>query len=100
MKIFINTSKKCLLILSFSVFLTGCEEMNSKMEEQLDNINDRAVQLDSSVNKGLDEIESLDSTITSKTDRLKDLDSVVRKTGTRIDSMVNKSAQEINRQLN
>lgn len=100
MKLTGKSFKNGLLIFSFSALLISCEEMNSKMEEQLNNINENAVQLDSAVNRGLDKVESLDSTITSKTDRIKDLDSVVRNTGTRIDSIVNNSAREINNQLN
>lgn len=70
------------------------------MEEELDNINKRAEELDSAVNKGLDKVEDLDSTISAKTKRIKNLDSIVRKTSTRIDSIVNKSTDEINRQIN
>ena len=83
--------KKTILLLTFSILLTGCEEMNSKMENQLDNINARAVQLDSVVNDGLNKVEKIDSTITSKTRQIKDLDSLVQKTGTRIDSLMNRS---------
>ncbi|WP_029033218.1 hypothetical protein [Salinimicrobium terrae] len=88
------------LLLGMSVILTGCQEMSSKMDEQLDNINKRAEELDSAVNRGLDKVENLDSTITAKSKRIKNLDSIVRKTTTRIDSLVNKSAKEINRGLN
>ena len=89
-----------LLILSVSAIFTGCQEMNSKVDEQLDRINDRAEELDSAVNQGLDKVEDLDSTISAKTRRLKNLDSVVRKTSIRIDSLVNKSTEEIDRRLN
>ena len=82
------------------VLLTGCEEVNSKMEKELDNLNQRAEELDSAVNKGLDKVEDLDSTINAKTRKIKNLDSIVRKTTSRIDSIVIKNTDKINRQLN
>lgn len=92
--------KTLVLLLSVSLLFTGCQEMTSKMDEQLDNINKRAEDLDSAVNRGLDKVENLDSTITAKSKRIKDLDSIVRKTTTRIDSLVNDRAEDINRRLN
>lgn len=89
-----------LIVLLFATSLTGCQEMNSKMEEQLDSLEKRAEELDSAVNKGLDKVENLDSTITAKSKRIRNLDSIVRKTTTRIDSIVTESTGEINRRLN
>lgn len=88
------------LLLVASLFFTGCKEMDSRVNEQLDNINKRAEELDSAVNRGLDKVENLDSTITAKSKRIKNLDSIVRKTGNRIDSLVNDRTEEINRRLN
>lgn len=89
-----------LVLLVLTGVFTGCQEMNSKMEDQLDNINKRAEELDSAVNRGLDKVENLDSTINAKSKKIRNLDSIVRKTTTRIDSIVNKSTEEINRRVN
>ena len=86
---------KILILMATTVF-TGCQDMNSRVEDQLDNINKRAEELDSAVNRGLDKVEDLDSTISAKTDKIRDLDSIVRKTGTRIDSIVTKSTEKVN----
>ena len=85
-----------LVLLFVSGLFTGCQEMNSRVEDQLDNINKRAEELDSAVNRGLDKVEDLDSTISAKTEKIRDLDSIVRKTGTRIDSVVTKSTEKVN----
>lgn len=90
--------KTALMVVCISIAFTSCEDMNSRIDEQLDNINNSAEDIDSAVNRGLDQVENIDSTITAKSKRIKDLDSVVRKTTTRIDSLVNKN--EINRLLN
>lgn len=100
MKLQNNFLKSFLLILFASALLTGCQEMNSKMEEQLDNLSERAEELDSAVNKGLNKVDELDSIVNARTKRIKNLDSIVRKTTTRIDSLVNEKTSEINRQLN
>ena len=89
-----------ILILLATTFFTGCEEMNSRVEDQLNNINEHAEELDSAVNRGLDKVERLDSTITAKSEKIRDLDSMVRKTGNRIDSLVSKSSEDINRRIN
>ena len=89
-----------ILILLTTIFFTGCEEMNSRVEDQLNNINEHAEELDSAVNRGLDKVESLDSTIDAKSKKIRDLDSMVRKTGTRIDSIVTRGSEEINRRIN
>lgn len=89
-----------LTLLTASTILTGCQEMNSNVEKQLDNLNKRAEELDSAVNKGLDKVDNLDSTINAKTKRIKNLDSIVRRTTTRIDSIVDKNTEEINRRIN
>lgn len=91
--------KSYLLLLAAIGLFTGCQEMNSRVEDQLNSINQHAEDLDSAVNRGLDRVERLDSTITSKTKKIKDLDSLVRKTTTRIDSIVNRNTEEINRRL-
>lgn len=88
-----------LILLAATSLFTGCQDMNSRVEDQLNNINQHAEDLDSAVNRGLDRVENLDSTITSKTRKIRDLDSMVRKTTSRIDSIVNKSTEEINRRV-
>ncbi len=89
-----------LISLGFAVSFSGCQEVNSRVQEQLDSIEQHAEDIDSAVNKGLDKVEDLDSTITAKSRQLKSLDSIVRKTGTRLDSIVTKGAEEVNRRLN
>lgn len=91
-----NTNIAIILILIATGLFTGCQEMNSRVENQLDNINKRAEELDSAVNRGLDKVEDLDSTISAKTEKIRDLDSIVRKTGSRIDSIVTKSTEKVN----
>ncbi|WP_143544396.1 hypothetical protein [Salinimicrobium sediminis] len=91
-----NTNIAIILILMATGLFTGCQEMNSRVEDQLDHINKRAEELDSAVNSGLDKVEDLDSTISAKTEKIRDLDSIVRKTGSRIDSIVTKSTEKVN----
>lgn len=88
-----------LMLFIMTMVFTGCEEMNSRVDEQLNNINQRAEELDSAVSKGLDRVESLDSTITAKSQKIRNLDSITRKTTSRIDSLLTKGAEEINTRI-
>ena len=73
------------ILLGFFV-LTSCGNLEKNVEDKLNSITDKALKLDSIVNKELDKINSLDSIINLETEKVKVLDSLVNKSSSKVDS--------------
>lgn len=87
-------------ILLLSLALISCENLDKKLEDKLNLINDKAQKLDSLVNQELDKVESLDSIINQESEKVKVLDSLINNSSSRVDSLVNGKIDRINRILN
>jgi hypothetical protein len=91
--------KSFLLVLGILV-LTSCGKLEKHVEDRLNSITDKALKLDSIVNRELDKVNSLDSIINLETEKVKVLDSLVNKSGSRVDSIVNGKIDKINKIFN
>jgi hypothetical protein len=87
-------------IILLSLALISCENLDKKLEDKLNLINDKALKLDSLVNQELDKVESLDSIINQESEKVKVLDSLINNSSSRVDSLVNGKIDRINRILN
>jgi len=95
-----KTVKTILPIFTLLFVLTSCGDLEKKIEEKLNIITDKALRLDSLVNKELDKVNSLDSIINLETEKVKVLDSLVNKSSSRMDSLVNGKIDKINKIFN
>ena len=66
----------------------SCTEMGRKVEEKLDDLNNKAESLDSLVNKEVDKVFILDSIINRESEKVKKLDSLIERSASRLDSIV------------
>lgn len=87
------------ILLGFFV-LTSCGNLEKQVEDKLNSITDKALKLDSIVNRELDKVNSLDSIINLETEKVKVLDSLVNKSSSRVDSIVTGKIDKINKILN
>ena len=76
------------LILTVLLF-TSCSEASRRVNEKLDEITNKAEQLDSIVNSEVNKVLKLDSLINQEDVRLKKLDSLVNKTSSKVDTIIN-----------
>ncbi len=74
-----------LTILLFS----SCSEASRRVNEKLDELTNKAVQLDSIVNSEVDKVTKLDSLINQEDAKLKKLDSLVNNTSSKVDTLIN-----------
>lgn len=72
--------------LSILVF-TSCENVTNKVETRLNELTDKADQLDSVINTEIDKVTRLDSFINMEDLKIKKLDSLVDKTSSKLDSI-------------
>ena len=77
------------LSLMMMLFFISCSEMGRKVEERLDDLNNKAESLDSLVNKEVDKVLILDSIINRESEKVKKLDSLIDRSASRLDSIVN-----------
>jgi copper homeostasis protein CutC len=63
--------------------------MGRKVEERLDDLNNKAESLDSLVNKEVEKVLILDSIINKESEKVKQLDSLIERSASRLDSIVN-----------
>ncbi len=78
-----------ILFLVFIVATTSCGDLEQKVEDKLNQLNYKAVKLDSIVNKELDKVHSLDSLIEKEGSKVKRLDSLIDKSTSKLDSIAN-----------
>ncbi|MFC3417370.1 hypothetical protein [Algoriphagus hitonicola] len=88
---------------------TSCENLEEKLQEKVNLINEKAGSLDSLMNKELEKINSLDSLVNKELDKVQKLDSMLNReiqkvssvdslfnsTGSKIDSMVQDKVERI-----
>ena len=70
-------------------FLTACGSMSEKVEEKINELQDKTESLDSLINKEFDKVLTLDSLITNESDKVKKLDSLINETSSKLDSIAN-----------
>ena len=79
---------KIFLPLMLLLIFNACTEMGRKVEEKLDDLNNKAESLDSLVNKEVDKVLILDSIINRESEKVKKLDSLIERSASRLDSIV------------
>ena len=96
------------------VFSTSCENLEKKLQDKVNLINEKAASLDSLMNKELlkvnsldslinrelDKVDSLDAMINRELEKVNSLDSLLNKTSTTVDSLVQGKGDRINRIVN
>lgn len=75
-----------LIVASFLLF-TSCADVSAKVENQLNQLNEKAIQLDSVINTEMEKVSRLDSVINLEDLKIKKLDSLVEKTTSKLDSI-------------
>lgn len=98
--ILMKTAPKILLALLFVLVFSSCEDLEKKVEDKLNLLNEKALKLDSIVNKELEKVDALDSIINKETDKIQQLDSLIDRSSSRVDSLVNGKLERINSILN
>ena len=79
---------RIILSLLMMVLFISCNEVSKKVEDQLNDLTNKAESLDSLVNKEIDKVMALDSIINLEGNKVKVLDSLINKSSSRIDSIV------------
>jgi hypothetical protein len=82
-------------VVCFAFGLYSCNDLSSKMDEKLNELENKTKSLDSMVNKELDKVNSLDSIINLEGEKVKKLDSIINKSGSRIDSLLQNKIDKI-----
>lgn len=80
-RVYIIFAVVCLAIFS------SCENVTSKVETQLNQLNIRADQLDSVINTEMDKVMKLDSVINLEDLKIRKLDSIAQETTSKFDSI-------------
>ncbi|NTW26102.1 MAG: hypothetical protein HGA37_15495 [Lentimicrobium sp.] len=81
--------KQVRIILPFimMVLFISCSDMSKKVEDRLNELNNKAESLDTLLNKEIDKVKALDSIINRESDKVKVLDSLINKSSSKIDSI-------------
>jgi predicted site-specific integrase-resolvase len=86
---------KLILPLMIMVLFISCSEMSKKVEDQLNDLTNKAQSLDSLVNKEIDKVMELDSIINLEGKKVKVLDSLINKSSSRIDSIAKEKIRSL-----
>jgi predicted site-specific integrase-resolvase len=86
---------KLILPLMIMVLFISCSEMSKKVEDQLNDLTNKAQSLDSLVNKEIDKVMELDSIINMEGNKVKVLDSLINKSSSRIDSIAREKIRSL-----
>jgi hypothetical protein len=86
---------KLILPLLMMVLFISCSEMSKKVEDQLNDLTNKAESLDSLVNKEIDKVMELDSIINLEGNKVKVLDSLINKSSSRIDSIAKEKIKSL-----
>lgn len=78
---------KTILPITVMGLLISCGDVSKKMEEKLNELNNKTEQLDSLVNREFDKVKSLDTLINFESDKIKHLDSLIEKNSSKWDSI-------------
>ncbi len=79
--------KSSLLIIIPIGLLTSCGDISQRVEGKLNQLEQKANQLDSLVNKEFDKVMALDTLINFENKKIKKLDSIINKSASKIDSI-------------
>ncbi|KPQ15222.1 MAG: hypothetical protein HLUCCX10_09535 [Algoriphagus marincola HL-49] len=80
--------------------MTSCEDLEKKVEQKVNSINEKVLKLDSLVNKEFEKVDALDSLIEKEKGKLQKLDSLVNSTTNQVDSLVQNKVDRMNRIIN
>ena len=86
---------RIILPLLMIVLFISCSEMSKKVEEQLNDLTNKAESLDSLVNKEIDKVMALDSIINLEGKKVKVLDSLINESSSRIDSIAKEKIKSL-----
>jgi PBP1b-binding outer membrane lipoprotein LpoB len=87
-------------LLTILFFISSCEDLEKKVEQKVNNLNEKVLKIDSLVNKEFEKVDALDSLIEKEKVKLQKLDSLVNSTSTQVDSLVQNKVDRINRIIN
>ncbi|HET8827741.1 MAG TPA: hypothetical protein VFM79_00295 [Pelobium sp.] len=82
-------SNNCFLSIFAVVFLSACDNLTNKVENKLDELENKTMSLDSLINKEVDRVLTFDSLINGGSDKVKKLDSLIDKKTSKLDSISN-----------
>lgn len=77
------------------LFTTSCNQINQKIDNELNQIQSKADSIDSLVNKKVDQVKQIDSMIQKGTNQVKKIDTLVQKSQSQLDSLKKKGNQMI-----
>ena len=86
---------RIIIPLLMMVVFISCNEVSKKVEDQLNDLTNKALSLDSLVNKEIDKVMTLDSIINLEGDKVKVLDSLINKSSSRIDSIAKEKIRSL-----
>lgn len=78
---------KVILSLMIMFLFLSCSDMSKKVEDKLNELNNKVNSLDTLINKEFDKVMTLDSIINQETDIIKELDSLINKSSSKLDSV-------------
>lgn len=81
-------------------FFSSCNDMSKRVEDKINELENKAVELDSMVNKEMDKVMELDTLIDLEKFKVKKLDSLIEKNASKIDSIASDKMQELNEMVN
>lgn len=87
------------LIVAIGLF-SSCSEVGKKVDEKLNELKNKAVQIDSIVNTGVRKIKQLDTLLKSKTDKIHVIDSLINEESSKIDSIANEKIESFKKIIN
>lgn len=85
--------KNSFILIITAGFLASCSESRKQATEKLNELNERAAELNSAVDDGFKTIESFDSVVKSGADQIKEYDSLIKSSTSKIDSMAREKAE-------
>lgn len=86
---------RIIIPLFMMVLFISCSDMSKKVEDQLNDLTNKALSLDSLVNKEIDKVMTLDSIINLEGNKVKVLDSLINKSSSRIDSIAKEKIRSL-----
>ena len=86
---------RIILPLLMMVLFISCNEVSKKVEDQLNDLTNKAESLDSLVNEEIDKVMALDSIINLEGNKVKVLDSLINKSSSRIDSIAREKIRSL-----
>lgn len=82
-------SKYTIILMLAIGLLASCSESRKRATEKLNELSNKADQLNATMDEGIDKIMVLDSVINSEAKQIKEFDSIVDKASSKIDSVAN-----------